>query len=356
MGLFKRGKVWWMTFTYQGRQVRRSTETSDRRLAEAILAKTHVKIVEGRYFEVLEERERTFAEMMDRYMKEVSVQKVLRSNSRDQQCLKHHLLPYFGNRTLADVTPGLISGYKAKRQAEEAAPATLHKELGLIKAAFNVAIREWEWCRDNPVRRVAMPRVNNARVRYLSDEEFEPVLAHCPDWLKPIVSVARYTGLRRENIVQLRWCQVDLFRRLILLDRTKNGDRLGIPLCNRAVEVLKSLNRVRHLSGYVFAKPDGNPFKGWTVGVAFSRACRRAGVADFRFHDLRHTFASCLVQRGVDLYRVQRLLGHRDGRMTQRYAHLAPENLRSAVEVQDENYHNFSTMRQAEEGIKSGNA
>lgn len=353
MGVFKRGKVWWMSLTYRGRQIRRPTGTSDKRLAEAILAKIRVKIVEGRFFDTLEEKERTFDEMMERYLREVSIRKSAGSHRRDQEALKH-LLPYFGNRTLAEVTPKLITAYKVKRREEEAAAATINKELGTMRHAFNIAIKEWEWCRDNPFRRVAMERVNNARVRYLTDEELEGVLGECPDWLKPIVMVARYTGMRRENIATLRWDQVDLFRKLIVLDRTKNGDRLGIPLCEKLAEVFKSLGKVRHLSGYVFAKPDGSPYKGDAVGVAFTRACRKAGISNFRFHDLRHTFASSLVQRGVDLYRVQRLLGHRDGRMTQRYAHLAPENLREAVQVLDEDYHNFSTMAVLRHGTGDG--
>ncbi len=343
MGLSKRNRTWWMSFSYQGKQVRRSTGTSDRKLAEAILAKISVNIIEGRYFDRLEEQERTFREMMDKYLKEVSVKKSHRSLLRDKSCLLR-LLPWFGDKTLAEVTPKLISAYKVKRREDGVAPATINKELGLVKAAFNVAIKEWEWCRDNPVRRVAMEKVNNARVRWLNDEEFASVLERCPDWLKPLVQVARYTGMRRENIVALQWDQVDLFRKVIMLDQTKNGDRLGIPLCERVTEVFKVLARVRHIrSKHVFTGPEGKAYDGAAVSMAFVRACRAAGIENFRFHDLRHTFASLLVQRGVDLYRVQRLLGHRDGRMTQRYSHLSPENLREAVAVFDQDCDKLST-------------
>jgi hypothetical protein len=155
MGLFKRGKVWWMRFTYEGKQIRRSTETSDKRLAEAILGKLQVRIVEGRFFEVLEEKERTFGEMMDRYLKERSILKAPTSRLRDEQNLQH-LLPVFRKLRLAEVTSKLLAGYKAKRRVEKAAPATINKELGLVRHALNVAIREWEWCRENPMQRVAM--------------------------------------------------------------------------------------------------------------------------------------------------------------------------------------------------------
>lgn len=339
MGLFKRKKIWWMNFTYQGRQIRKSTGTSDRQLADAILSKVKVKIVEGQYFDRLEEQERTFKEMMERYVQERAVE-VSGHSSRRARYILAHLLPVFGTKTLAEVSVKDIAAYKGMRQQEEAKPATIVKEMALMKAAFNVAIREWEWCRDNPVCRVTFGRINNARVRYLDDVTFERVVQACPSWLQPIVVVARYTGMRRENLVTLQWQQVDLERKLITLDHTKNGDRLGVPLCDPVVKVLQEARRTR---GKPFGQVFG-PITGDAVGIAFRRACQRIEIADFRFHDLRHTFASSLVQRGVDLYRVQRLLGHRDGRMTQRYAHLAPDNLRDAVQVFNADYHKFSTQ------------
>jgi integrase len=343
MGLFKRNKVWWMSFTYQGQQVRRSTECTDRRLAEAVLAKVKVKIIEGRYFDRLEEQERTFQEMAERYVKE-RIAGASRHGERRAKGILAHLLPVFGHLVLAQVTPKELSAYKWRRQQDQAAPATIVKELAFMKAAFNVAIREWEWCRDNPVCRVSMGKVNNARVRYCDDETFAGLYDACQTWLKPIVMLARYTGLRRENVVSLQWEQVDLARGLITLDHTKNGDRLGVPLCDPAMRTLEALKPSRPFaSGAVFLRTTGEPVTGDMVTIAFRRVCKEVGVVNFRFHDLRHTFASMLVQRGVDLYRVQRLLGHRDGRMTQRYSHLAPENLREAVQVFKDDYHKIST-------------
>lgn len=356
MGLFKRHKVWWMSFSYQGQQIRRSTGTPDKRLAEAILGKVKVKVIEGQYFEKLEEHERTVKDMAERYIQE-RVIGASRHGERRARGVLAHLLPIFGTKTLAQVSPKEIVAYKVQRQREGAAPATIVKELALLKAAFNVAIREWEWCRDNPVKRVSMGRVNNARVRYVDDETFGKVYQACPAWLQPIVVLARYTGMRRDNIVSLQWQQVDLARQMIYLEHTKNGDRLGVPLCNPVIITLEGLKRGRLKSlGPVFLQPNGEAVTGDMVTIAFRRACHKIEVMDFRFHDLRHTFASALVQRGVDLYRVQRLLGHRDGRMTQRYAHLAPENLREAVQVFSDDYHKFSTgpVLQAQAGNVSG--
>ena len=157
MGLFKRNKVWWMTFVYQRQQIRRSTECTDRRLTEAVLGKIKVKLVEGRYFDRLEEQERTFEEMVERYVAE-RVVGASRHGERRARGILAHLLPTFGKLTLVRVTPKEIAAYKWKRQQAGAASATIVKELALLKTAFNVAIREWEWCRDNPVCRCRWAR------------------------------------------------------------------------------------------------------------------------------------------------------------------------------------------------------
>ncbi|MEW6375607.1 MAG: site-specific integrase [Thermodesulfobacteriota bacterium] len=180
------------------------------------------------------------------------------------------------------------------------------------------------------MKRVSMEKEPPGRVRYLTDEEFQKLHSSCPDWLKPIVMVARHTGLRRENILSLTWKQVDIWKRLIVIEHTKNGERLGVPLNDTLKDLFVELSKVRHIrSPYVFCRSDGNRYV--EIKRAFKNALEKSRIENFRFHDLRHTFASALVQKGVDLYQVQRLLGHKDGRMTQRYAHLAPENLRDAV-------------------------
>lgn len=158
-----------------------------------------------------------------------------------------------------------------------------------------------------------------------------------PACLTPIITMAKYTGMSRGNILRLTWSQVDLRNRVINLDRTKNGHRLAIPLTESAFKVLHDVRQARVIPlhcPFVFHE-DGKPYSPDKVSVAFKRTCKRAGVENFRFHDLRHDFASNLVQKGNDLYVVQRLLGHRDGRMTQRYAHLKVENLREAVGTLD---------------------
>ena len=329
MGLYKRGQVWWMDFVYKDKRYRKSTETEDRKLARRIYDKLKGEIAEGKWFERLPGEYRTFKELMEKYMIEHSPKKSPKQHVRDKSSLGH-LLPCFKDFTLTEITPKMINEYKVKRYGEKAAPGTINRELNLMRHAFSMAVKEWEWVRDNPLKRVSMEKEPPGRVRYLTDEEFERLHDSCSDWLKPIVMVARHTGLRRENILSLTWDQVDIWKGLIFIEHTKSGERLGLPLNDTLKDLFRGLSKVRHIrSPYVFCRPDGNRYV--EIKRAFKNALKKAKIENFRFHDLRHSFASSLVQKGVDLYQVQRLLGHKDSRMTQRYAHLSPEDLRDAV-------------------------
>lgn len=326
--LFKRGKVWHYRIQVNGRQVRRSTKTEDRKLAKRIYDKVKGQVAEGKWFDKLPGEEKTFKEMMDRYKTEYLP---LKSHPKKYESLISSLTSFFESYRVSEITPSLISQYKAQRRHVKVA---LNRELSLLKSAFNIALREWQWVKENPVGRVKLEKENPGRVRYLSNEEFDKLLNECPDWLKPIVMVAGHTGLRKENILSLTWPQVDLFRRLITIDHTKNNERLSIPLNETLMGLFKQLSRIRHInSPYVFSKPDGNRYR--FIHNEFRKVVKDAGITDFKFHDLRHCFASALVQKGVELYQVQKLLGHRSNAMTQRYAHLSPEHLRDAVNKLD---------------------
>ena len=334
MGLFKRKQVWWMSFTYQGRQIRQSTETRKKKLAEKVLRKILIRIDEDRFFDVLQERERTLGDLMTRYRSECSINKVPQSQARDGQML-NHLLPHFGADTaLIDITPRLINAYKAKRRHAGAAPATINKEVGLLSHAFNVAIREWEWCRDNPVQRVRMESVNNQIERWLTTKEEERLLAASPPWLQAIMTFALHTGLRRSEILNLQWQDIDFVRGTLVVMKSKNKQRRTIPLNGKVFELLVVKQQHHNQeSPFVFITSTGTPIGPRNLTRGFQSARKKADIQDFRFHDLRHTVATRLVQAGIDLYQVQRLLGHKKPDMTQRYAHHCPESLREGVEV-----------------------
>jgi integrase len=332
MGLYKRGSVWWMSFVYKGKQYRKSTETDNRKLAQKISDKIKGQIAEGKWFDVLEEEERTFNDLMERYMREHSKPKK-KSWLRDEISISH-LKPFFGSSTLQEIRPEMISKYKTKRYAENARPATINRELALAKHASNLGLKEWGWCKSNPFSMVKMEKENNARDRILSYEEEERLLNVCPKWLNDIVTFALNTGARMGEILELAWKDVDLFRRVVVIYQGKTGHTKTMPLTLTALEILKAKAKVRHLhSNLVFPSQSGTRISNRNLERAFANALKKVKVEGLRFHDLRHTFASRLAMAGKDLYLIQRLLGHREPRMVQRYAHHSIESLRNGIEV-----------------------
>jgi integrase len=199
------------------------------------------------------------------------------------------------------------------------------------------------------VRKVKLLEENNRRLRYLAKEECQKLVNLCGNHLRPIVITALNTGMRRGEILGLKWDNVDLKHGFILLDKTKNGDRREIPINETLRQTFKSIERRLEVP-YVFFNPLTDPIVPYgDIKNAFNRACRKAGIKDFHFHDLRHTFASHLVMAGIDITTVKELLGHKTLTMTLRYAHLAPSHKVKAVDVLDstinENAHYTKTIQ-----------
>lgn len=335
-GLYQRGNVWWISFNLNGQRYRRSTGTEDRALAELILAKTKVQITEGKWFEIDAARDYTFDELMHKYLEEHSkVNKTPESTDRDKHYIIH-LKRIFGGLTLDKVTAKLASEYKAMRTRDGAKPATIKNELVCFNHALNLACREWEWLRYNPLSRVKMPVTANQVDRWLSPEEEVALMDACHDrpWLKDVIVFALNTGVRQGGIRHLKWSDVDFFRRTATLKKKSrmSQGKYTIPLNQMVVEMLKANRKVVSMSGYVFTQ-HGEQLSKREIQRQFVTATKRAEISSFRFHDLRHTFATRLAQAGIDIYTISKLLGHSSVKMTERYAHHCPESLRYGVEI-----------------------
>jgi len=335
MGLYRREQTWWMSFIVPGRgQVRQSTRTENKKLAERIYGKMLIEIAEGKWFEN-QARRKTLKEMIERYKDEYTAHKTYNSKARDKSIFKQ-LYAFLGEDTLIQEVETLIGGYEQRRKAKCIKPATIVKELGLLKTIFNIARKQWKWKIQNPISEIEMPKVNNERVRYLSESEnvslFETLDKVSEKWLKPCVTIAIDTGLRLSNICNLLWSEVNLFSKTITIsaEKMKNKESLGIPFTERACQTFRELQRVRAISDYIF-HDNGKRIYPMKLQRAFKQALTLAKIDNFHFHDLRHCYCSYLRQRGVDLHTIASLVGHRDLRMTQRYAHLNVDNLREAV-------------------------
>lgn len=335
MALFRRGEIWWMSFTYQGRQIRRSTETSDKRMAQRIFDKIKGEIAEGKWFERLPGEDYTFSDLMDKYLREYSVvNKTPKSHVRDQGMAKH-LSQRFKDVPLREISAKDIAEYKRTRRADGAAPRTINYELSLMSHAFNVAIREWEWLKENPVRNVAKEKVRNQFERWLTLDEETRLLNASPKWLKEIITFAIYTGFRESEILDLKWQQINFDRRTITISEQKNGCIDTLPLNETVLQLLQEKEGFRGNEGYAFLSKSGTRIDNSHLLRAFRSAKKKAKIENLRFHDLRHTFATRLVQNGVDLFTVQKLGRWKTTSMVMRYAHHYPESLRPGIEVMD---------------------
>lgn len=344
MGLNRRpdSDIWWMSFTANGRHYRCSTGTRDRKLSEKILAKVQTQIAEGKWFDADEAKSHTFDEMMTRYLSEYSKIHKAESTYKKDLAMTAHLKSSFSGLHLDQITPRLITDYKTKRISERASPATVRNELRLLSHTFNITMKQWEWVRENPVTRVSFRELKAQTVnRWLTADEEDKLLTESQGKLngqmQDIIIFALNTGLSQEEILKLTWQSVDFFRKTIITTRKKTKKMRTIPINNTVLELLKQRMKVRPISGgeYVFFNGTGNMIDAGKLKGVFVKTVKDAGISSFRFHDLRHTFATRLVQRGVDLYKVSQLLGHKDISTTQRYAHHCPESLRDGVETLD---------------------
>jgi len=222
-------------------------------------------------------------------------------------------------------------------------PGSVNKNISILKAMIKKAV-DWELVEEDTlkrVRKVKNYKESNQRLRFLSVEEAQGLVSVCDEHLKPIVVTALHTGCRRGEILKLTWEQVDLNHGFITLTDTKNGDGRELPIDGTLRETLNKLPRrfvetdgKKELVHYLFHDPDTlKPYA--SVKRSFGTALKQAGITGFRFHDLRHTFASQLIMSGVDLTTVKELLGHKDIKMTLRYAHLAPAHKTKAVNILD---------------------
>jgi len=304
---------------------------------------TEVAQREGRYFTTSEAKRHTLAELVERYERDMLPLKPKNATNTRRQ-LKWWKAQ-LGELRLSDVTPAKIIECRDRllnasiRAGQRRSPSTVVRYLAALSHAFSVAIKEWGWAEDNPLRKVTKPKEPRGRMRWLEESDRDALLRACSAstcaLLYPVVVLAISTGMRRGEILGLRWPQVDLVRERITLHETKNGDRRGVPLAGLALTLLRTLHEDRRADTELV-------FPGRRVDrpVQFERAWRTAlstaGICDFRFHDLRHCAASYLVMNGASLTEVGDLLGHKTVQMTKRYAHLAHGHTHQIVKAMNE--------------------
>lgn len=336
MGLYKRGAVWWMSFTHRGRQYRQSTETEDRKLAIRIFDKLKGEIAEGKWFEAPQVEAYTFKELTDKYLTEYSAVNKAASSQRRDKSLFDRLNKTFGRYDVAEITPAMISNYKVQRRGEGVSARTINYELTVMSHVFTIAMTEWQLAVDNPVKRVRKERLKNRLERWLTPEEEAQLLKASPLWIRDIIVFAINTGMRQSEILDLKWGQIDMERRTLTISEQKNRSVDTLPLNGNAMKILATRYREGvKADRYVFPNGCRHRIVASNLMRAYRQAVKASGIAKARFHDLRHTFASRLVQNGADLFAVQKLGRWKNTSMVMRYAHHYTESLRTTIEMMD---------------------
>jgi len=322
---------------------------------------TESAIKENRYFKTAESQKHTLGDLVDRYIRDVLPTKPDQGGAQKQQ------LEWFkdeiGAYTLADVTPAKVVECRDKlltvspKTKKQRAPATAVRYMAALSHAFTIAVNEWGWLEDSPMRKVKKPALPRGRVRFLSDDttgsdgktidgERSRLLKACEEsdnsYLYPVVVLALSTGMRQGEIMGLTWDDVDIHQGRITLYETKNGEIRVVPLVGKALELLKAKakartkEKVRRIDTSLLFPGKVNQDKPMDLRAPWKAALKKAGIDDFRFHDLRHSAASYLAMNGASLAEIAEVLGHKTLQMVKRYAHLSEAHTAGVVASMNE--------------------
>ena len=297
---------------------------------------TEAAIREGRYFKTAEAKQHTLGELIDRYRKDYLPS--LKS-SKDRGLHINWWKDVLGEYLLSDIRPSLIVEYKEKLlqknpEGFKRKPSTVNRYLSALSHVYTIAVKEYGWVDDNPLLKITKPKESRGRVRFLDDAERKRLLDACMaknPVLHKIAVVALSTGARKNEIMSLRWRDVDLQKGIITLHETKNGERRAIPLQGYAQQLIKEHYLNRCLEGELVFPSKRNPQKPLEIQRIWDESVANAKIKDFRFHDLRHCAASYLAMNGASLAEIAEVLGHKTLQMVKRYAHLSEAHTSKVV-------------------------
>jgi integrase len=323
----RRGK-WYLYFRANGKRVREVVKHAQSKTDALKVLSLKVNAALHAEYGLRQERKRIgFMEFADLFLERYA--KPNKRSWRDDLYAVKILGRYFGQLFLHEVTAFDIESFKAAR-VKEVSKSRVNRNLDLVKKLFSLAC-DWQYLEESPARKVKKFRVFNMVERILDQGEQVRLLEASAPHLRPVLQALLNTGCRKSEILGLKWDQVDLCKGTVCIERTKSGRNRVIPINSVLLSVLESLQAVDGQSEYVFLGPDGKAMR--DIKTSFKTACKRAGIEGMRIHDLRHTAASRMVEAGIDLPTVSRILGHSSITTTMRYAHSTQETMRKAVET-----------------------
>ena len=302
MPIYKRGEIWWAQYTVDGRSFRKSTGQREEKLAQKVYQQLKSSQI------VEQENGRFLSDALKLWLLE-------RPRSNSEKSSIKVFLSFFPDRPLSK-----ISGFDIRDALAEKSPSNYNRMMSNVRAAINLAVAR-NWCKPIviPKRKTTL-----STPRFLTKAEWQKLYLALPTHLKPIAEFAVSTGLRKSNVLNLKWQNVDLIRGVAWVDGIESKSRkpIAVPLSSAALAVLKSQKGKNH--DYVFTYRGQHTA---TIHTTWKKCVRKAGIENFRFHDLRHTWASWHVMNGTPLAVIKELGGWHDVEMVMRYAHLSPDHL-----------------------------
>ncbi|MBG78239.1 MAG: integrase [Alphaproteobacteria bacterium] len=313
---------------------------------------TEAAMRERRYFKTSVSQKHTVAEMIDRYIDKLKRERPKRY--KDTATTLNWWKQNLGYCVLADLSRSVITDkidLIAKRTVERIDKETgikrpvpisasrVNRYIAVMSHVCTIATNEWEWLEDNPFRKIKKLQEPRGRVRFLSDEERNSLLKACKNAPYPhtylIIVLAISTGMRKSEILNIRWRDVDLDKGKIILHETKNKERRVVPLTGHALSLVCEHRKIRRIdTDMLFPSQRGD--KAYEIKRSWEGALKEAGIEDFRFHDLRHSAASYLAMNGASLAEIAEVLGHKTLAMVKRYAHLSDAHTSSVVNSMNE--------------------
>lgn len=318
----KRGGVWWLDYRVNGRRVRESAETTRKEQALALLRERQQAAWEGRYFPGRGEAKAiTVRKLVDDWLDErASKASIDHDRARLERAVDH----FGAGRIVASITSAEISAWRKALASEGLAVATINRHLAALRGALNLAV-DRELIHRNPMRGVRLEAERNERDRLCSREEYERLRDEAIGDLRVVIVMGYWLGMRLGEIAGLEWGRVDVERGTLRLSAaaTKEAAAKALPLPAEAVRELKALRR----------RDDGRVFKHTvqTYSRLFGELCDELKIQDLRFHDLRHTAVTRMLEAGIDLRTIQAFTGHKTLLMVKRYAKVTETRLRDAM-------------------------
>lgn len=354
MRIYQRKSVWYIDYSFNGERIRYGVGIKFEAEKEMLRVSYELEhsLHQPRIIMI-------FDNLVEQYLTWAKTNKKASSYTRDITSSKY-LLGFFGGKKLNSITHALAEHYQSQRidglftlkgtsRKKRISPATVNHEIILLKHMYKKAV-EWGYLIMSPIRNVKKLKEPPGRVRYAKPAEWQRLLSASSPNLRNIIIFARHTGLRRGEIFNLQWNDIDWDNRRVTIRARKNNTNMIIPIKDVVYKMLKRLYSSA-TSNYVFPGTDGK--QRYTLRTAFNAACRRAAIENLHFHDLRHTFGSDLVNSGADIKTVQALMGHKSIVSTLRYIHPTDKHLRKVINSAIEGC-DFDGQNMAQDGTNQG--